>query len=89
MVEVAAHSASPLFATRAQQDAAQLMELGIIDKTDFLDLADPPMSEALKMRMKARDKQHQKQVQQAIQQTPENDRWQLFTSLLGLGKKRA
>lgn len=37
-MEVAAHSASPLFATRAQQDAAQLMELGIIDKTDFLDL---------------------------------------------------
>lgn len=87
-VEVAAHSSSPLFASRAQQDAAQLLELGIIDKQDFLDLADPPMAQALKQKMKARDKKQQQLVQQAIKETPQNDRWQLFSSLLGRGKKR-
>jgi|SRR5579859_5060041 len=89
MVEVVAHSSSPLFANRAQQEAVQLMELGVIDKTDFLDLADPPMAEALKERMKKRDQSHQKMIKQAVDQTPQNDRWQLFASLLGLGKKRA
>lgn len=89
MVEVAAHSSSPLFANRAQQEAVQLMELGVIDKTDFLDLADPPMAEALKDRMKKRDRDHQKMIKQAVDQTPQNDRWQLFASLLGMGKKRA
>ncbi|TAN06121.1 MAG: hypothetical protein EPN38_09300 [Rhodanobacteraceae bacterium] len=87
-VEVAAHSASPLFASRATQEAAQLMEMGVIEKEDFLDLADPPMAASLKERLKARDKAHQKMVQDAIQQTPNNDRWQLFASLLGRGKKR-
>ena len=88
MVEVAAHSSSPLFAAQATQEAVQLMELGIIDKQDFLDLADPPMAEALKERMKARDRKEQAMVKQAIDQTPQNDRWQLFASLLGK-KKRA
>lgn len=88
MVEVAAHSASPLFASQATQEAVQLMELGVIDKEDFLDLSDPPMAEALKARMKDRDKKQQEMVQQAIQQTPQNDRWQLFASLIGR-KKRA
>lgn len=88
MVEVAAHSSSPLFAAQATQEAVQLMELGIIDKQDFLDLADPPMAEALKERMKARDRKEQATIKQAIDQTPQNDRWQLFASLLGK-KKRA
>ncbi len=46
------------------------------------------MAASLKERLKARDKAHQKMVQDAIQQTPNNDRWQLFASLLGRGKKR-
>lgn len=87
MVEVAAHSCSPLFSSQATQEAVQLMELGIIDKEDFLDLSDPPMAEALKARMKDRDKKQQELVQQAIQQTPQNDRWQLFASLIGRKKK--
>jgi hypothetical protein len=86
-VEVAAHSSSPLFAGRATQEATQLMELGIIDKEDFIDLADPPMAEALKIRMKARDKSQQSMVKQAIDQTPQNDRWRLFAGMLG-GKKK-
>ena len=89
MVEVAAHSSSPLFASRAQQEAVQLMELGVIDKQDFLDLADPPMAVALKERLRARDKASHQMEQQAIQQTPQNDRWQLFAALLGGKKKRA
>ena len=88
MVEVAAHSASPLFASRATMEAVQLMELGVIEKEDFLDLADPPMAEAIKERLKARERQQQAMVKQAIDQTPQNDRWQLFASLLGR-KKRA
>ncbi|HEU5451890.1 MAG TPA: hypothetical protein VFU76_07895 [Terriglobales bacterium] len=88
VVEVAAHSSSPLFASQAQQEAVQMMELGLIDKQDFFDLADPPMAEALKQRLKARDRAEQKMVKQAIDQTPQNDRWQLFASLLGK-KKRA
>lgn len=88
VVEVAAHSSSPLFATQAQQEAVQMMELGLIDKQDYFDLADPPMAEALKQRLKARDKAEQQMVKQAIDQTPQNDRWQLFASLLGK-KKRA
>lgn len=87
MVEVAAHSASPVFANQAMSEAVQLMELGVIDKQDFLDLADPPMAEAIKERLKARDKAQQKQVQQAIAQTPQNDRWRLFAGMLG-GKKK-
>jgi hypothetical protein len=85
-VEVASHSSSPLFAGRATQEAVQLMELGIIDKEDFIDLADPPMAEALKLRMKARDKSQESMVKQAIDQTPQNDRWRLFTGMLGKKK---
>lgn len=86
-VDVTAHSSSPLFASRAQQEAVQLMELGIIDKEDFIDLADPPMAQALKQRMKAREKAQAKQVEDAVKATPANDRWRLFAGLFG-GKAR-
>jgi hypothetical protein len=86
MVEVVSHSSSPLFAGRATQEAVQLMEMGIIDKEDFLDLADPPMAEAIKIRLKARDKSQQDMVKQAIDQTPQNDRWRLFAGMLGKKK---
>jgi len=82
-VEVASHSASPLFAGQAQQQAEQLMELGVIDKEDFLDLADPPMAQALKQRLKKREAQQAQQMQQAIASVPEAERGSLLGKIFG------
>lgn len=87
-VEVAAHSASPLFAGQAEQLAVQLMELDIIDKEDFLDLADPPMAQSLKQRLKKREAAQKKQMDDELAQIPAADRGPLLARLFGGGKRR-
>lgn len=86
-IEVATHSASPLFANQAEQLAAQLMEMGVIDKEDFLDLADPPQAQALKQRLRKREKRQAEQMKQAVDSVPAADRGPLLARLFGGGRK--
>ena len=86
-VKVAAHTSSPMFAGQAQQQALQLMELGIIDGQDYLELTDPPLSQVLKQRMKKREAAKQDEIQQMAQQIPPDQKAGFFASILGAGRK--
>lgn len=87
-VEVAAHSASPLFAQALKQDALQMLELGIIDGSDYIDLADPPFAETLKRRFEERENQKKQMEQAELKQLPPKDRAGLLAAILGSRRAR-
>lgn len=87
-VKVVSHSSSPLFAGALQQQALQLMELGIIDGESYIEMTDPPMSAVLKQRLKARQAQQKAEVAALLKQLPSDERAGVLVELLG-GKKSA
>ncbi len=86
-VEVAAHSASPLFAGQAQALATSMVEMGVADPQDWLDIADPPLAQTLKQRFRARQDAQKKEIAQAAAQIPVAERGSFFASIFGARKK--
>jgi hypothetical protein len=69
VVKVDAHSNSPIFTEDLKQMAFNLFKAKAIDRTDLLDLLEPPMKQLLKDKLKRREKQEAQQPQQ--QQQPD------------------
>ena len=69
VVKVDAHSNSPIFTEDLKQLAFNLFKAQAIDKTDLLDLLEPPMKQLLKDKLKKREKEQAQQPQQ--QQKPD------------------
>lgn len=86
-IKVASHTSSPLFTNQIQQQAMQLMELGIIDGDSFLEMTDPPMAQVLRQRLKKREEAKQAQIQQVAAGLPGPEKGQFLASLIEGGKK--
>ena len=56
VVKVDAHSNSPIFTEDTKQMAFNLFKAGAIDKTELIDLVDPPMKQLIKDNLKQREK---------------------------------
>jgi hypothetical protein len=69
VVKVDAHSNSPIFTEDLKQMAFNLFKAQAIDRTDLLDLLEPPMKQLLKDKLKKREKEQAQQPQQ--QQKPD------------------
>lgn len=71
IVRVAANTSSPLFSADLRNQAAQMLESGLIDGRTFLELTDPPMQDLLLERFKRKETEEQnerKQVEEAMMQ---------------------
>jgi hypothetical protein len=56
VVKVDAHSNSPIFTEDTKQMAFNLFKAGAIDKSELIDLVDPPMKQLIKDNLKEREK---------------------------------
>lgn len=94
-VTVAAHSSSPLFAGALKQEAAEMLQAGIIDPEAYLELTDPPMKDWLLTRLKKRQQQEAQEKQgeeammiESLKQTPPPERAKLLASIFPWSKAR-
>lgn len=86
-IKVASHTSSPLFVNQIQQQAMQLMELGVIDGDSFLEMTDPPMAQVLRQRLKKRDAAQKQQIAQVESALPGPEKASFLAQMLAGGKK--
>lgn len=86
-IKVASHTSSPLFTNQIQQQAIQLMELGIIDGDSFLEMTDPPMAQVLRQRLKKRQDAENQKNQQIEAGLPGPEKVSFMAALATGGKR--
>lgn len=86
MVRISSHSSSPLFSNNIQSLALEMLQLGVIDKADFIDLVDPPFADTLKQRVKEREALEQKRIAETLKEIPADEKGSFIAKMFGRKK---